>query len=73
LEKIGNGDILIIKLINTKIMIMTKNEIEEFDKASKPLIEYLAKNHHPHMTVIVKNDSAEIMEGKRRFLTTDFI
>lgn len=54
-------------------MIMTKNEIEEFDKASKPLIEYLAKNHHPHMTVIVKNDSAEIMEGKRRFLTTDFI
>jgi alkaline phosphatase len=54
-------------------MIMTKIEIEEFDKASKPLIEYLAKNHHPHMTVIVTSDSSEIMEGKRRFKTDEFI
>lgn len=34
-----------------------------FEKAAKPLMAYLAKNHHPHVTVIVTSTGAELMEG----------
>lgn len=30
----------------------------------KLMIKYLAENHHPHTTVIITSDSAELLEGK---------
>ena len=54
-------------------MILTKEETERFDNAARPLIQYLAENHHPHMKVIVDCSSAEILESSRRYITDKFI
>lgn len=37
---------------------------EEFEKLAKPLNKWLQKNGHPHMTIIITFDSAELVEGK---------
>lgn len=37
---------------------------QEFEKAAMPLMEYLALNHHPHMSVIVTSTNAELLEGQ---------
>lgn len=36
---------------------------DEFTQASRPLMEYLSVNHHPHVTAIVTNTNAELLEG----------
>lgn len=41
---------------------MTKEQ--EFTFAATPLIEYLKNNCHPHMSVIVTSDHAELLEGQ---------
>lgn len=44
-----------------KLNIMNK---EEFEKLAKPLNEWLQKNGHPHMQIIISFDGAEVVEGK---------
>lgn len=44
-------------------MILTEEQKEQFEKAVKPLMKYLAKNHHSHVTVIVDENMAELLEG----------
>lgn len=39
-----------------------KNE-EQFELLTKQLIEWLNKNGHPHMTIIINCNSAELLEG----------
>lgn len=51
---------------------MTK-EMTEFLEAARPLIKYLAENHHPHTYAIVELDRAELVEGKVMVLCKDFI
>lgn len=46
---------------------------EDFDKAAKPLIEYLNDNHHPHTKIIVDPIHAEIMEGVMSMRTEEFL
>lgn len=36
---------------------------QEFAKAVKPLMDYLNYKHHPHVTVIVTSQNAELLEG----------
>lgn len=50
---------------------MTQNEI--LLEAAKPLMKYLADNHHPHVKVIVESDNAELLEGLRTVRTVEFI
>lgn len=40
-----------------------EKQLEELRTASKSLIDYLRKNHHPHVTAIVTSNSVEILEG----------
>ena len=44
-------------------MILSEEQIKEFNEASKPLIKYLSENHHPHVTVIVTSTTSEILES----------
>jgi hypothetical protein len=37
---------------------------EEFEKLAKPLNEWLQKNGHPNMIIIISFDGAEVVEGK---------
>jgi hypothetical protein len=54
-------------------MILTKEQRAEFEKAAEPLIQWLNNNCHPHVTVIVTTDSAELSEGIALFKTDKFI
>lgn len=44
-----------------------------FSEASKPLMKYLAENHHPHTKAQVDSGTSELMEGKECFKTSEFI
>jgi hypothetical protein len=45
----------------------------EFEKAAKPLIEWLNENCHPHMKVIVDHTHAELVEGQMSFVTHEYL
>lgn len=48
-------------------MLLDRNKLstdqKELLEAAEPLIEYLCKNHHPHVKVIVDGTSVELLEG----------
>ncbi|WP_419236610.1 hypothetical protein [Serratia fonticola] len=44
-----------------------------FEEAAKPLIKWLAENVHPHHTVIVTSNNAELLEGSMAFPTDEFL
>jgi hypothetical protein len=44
-------------------MILTKAQMEEFRKATMPLMKWLNDNCHPHYSVIVESGVAELVEG----------
>lgn len=49
------------------------NEQEQFEAAARPLIKYLAENHHPHTTVIVDSTHAELLEGQAMVKTEEYL
>lgn len=54
-------------------MILTKLQIAQFEEAAKPLMKFLAENFHPHVKVIVENNTAEILEGSATVKCDEFI
>jgi 2'-5' RNA ligase len=54
-------------------MTITEQQHKEFEAAARPLIEYLTTaGFHPHVTVIVDNTSAQLVEGVATVHTTDY-
>ncbi len=54
-------------------MILTKEQIIEFETASKPLIKWLNDNCNPHVTAIVTVDASEILSSSARVICEEFI
>jgi hypothetical protein len=54
-------------------MIVTKEQIEEFEKVCRPVIKWLNDNCHPHITAVIDCGSAELVEGVRRIVNEDYI
>ena len=54
-------------------MILKEEQTYEFEKLTKPLIKWLNENCHPHTTVIIDYDSAELSEGICAIRTKEFI
>ena len=54
-------------------MILSKEKINEFQEAARPLIKWLNDNCHPHVTAIVEPGSAELAEGVCRVVVEDYI
>ena len=54
-------------------MILTHEQIEEFRKASEPLVKLLNENCNPHTTVIVSCADAEILCASARVPIEEFI
>ena len=52
---------------------MSNEKREEFEKAAKVLIKFLNDNSHPHSTIIITTDSAELVEGVLAVTTKEFI
>lgn len=46
---------------------------EELLEAAKPLMRFLAKNHHPHMKALVTSTDCELLEGAEMVKTIEFI
>jgi len=55
------------------MMVLTKEQIQEFEEAAKPLVKFLCENCHPHVTVIVEPTRAEILEGSVSVKIEEFI
>lgn len=53
-------------------MKLDEIEREEFQKAARPLMEWMARRLHPHTKTIVTSVSAEIVEGVENYGTTEF-
>lgn len=45
----------------------------DFDDAARPLMHYLGNHHHPHTSAYVRNDVAELLEGKQSIVTKDYV
>ena len=54
-------------------MILTKEQVQAFEEAAKPLIKFLNDNFHPHVTVLVTPSDAEILEGCASIRCNEFI
>jgi len=44
-------------------MIIKEEQRQELLLAAQPLMRWLGKNCHPHVTVIVDSEMAELLEG----------
>ena len=54
-------------------MTMTAEQRAQFEALSRPLIQWLNDNCHPHTTIVIEPDSAELLEGVSAFKTTEYI
>jgi hypothetical protein len=52
---------------------ISSNKINEFEKLSKPLIEFLNDNFNPHTKILITDDNAEILSGECSIHTKEFI
>ena len=52
---------------------VTVQNVDDMLEAAKPLIKYIAENYHPHVTVIVTNNSVELLEGVMQANTDEFL
>ena len=50
-----------------------KQKQEKFEEAVRPLMKYLAENHHPHTSVYVTSRTAELLEGQQCLSTDEYI
>lgn len=48
-------------------MQLTDEQRAQFRSLATPLIQFLRDNCHPHVTVIIDNQSAELLEGISAF------
>lgn len=54
-------------------MIMTEQQRLEFESITRPVIEWVNNNCHPHVTVIIDSTSSELSEGITVYTTKDYI
>jgi len=53
--------------------MIEKEKIDEAFELSKPLIEWMNENVHPHMRILVDNSGFEIVEALGGRMTSEFI
>lgn len=44
-----------------------------FEKVALPMIKYINENHHPHTTIIVTTDRAEVLEGVNAIVNSSYV
>jgi len=54
-------------------MILDEKQKREFEEAVRPLMSFLGKNFHPHVTVTVDYARAYLLEGVNSFITEDYV
>ena len=65
LEKVA-----VLKVLNT----LHEGKIKvDFENVVKPVMKYLAENHHPHVKILIDSNVAELVEGIKTVVTDEFI
>lgn len=54
-------------------MTLNEDQREQFEKAVRPIMEFLNNNCHPHVTVVIDGTHAELSEGVCAFTTMDYV
>lgn len=54
-------------------MDYTEQQKKDFEAVTRPVIEWLNKNCHPHVTVVVEPTRAELFEGAICVGTMDYV
>lgn len=52
---------------------MTDQQRKEFEEVTRPVIEWLNANCHPHATVVIEPTSAVLSEGTIAYTTTEYL
>ncbi len=53
--------------------IWMNQRMKTFSFCAEFMIEYLAKNHHPHTKCIIDSTSSELLEGQESYHTHKFL
>ena len=64
---LGEQEIKLKKILAGEI----KDDV--FGELCKPLMKYLAENHHPHTKIILESNTAELVEGINCIHTDEFL
>lgn len=51
---------------------MNDSQRKEFEELTRPLIKWINDNGHPHMHIVIDNESAELSEGVCAFRTEEY-
>ena len=54
-------------------MKLTDEQREKFSELAKPMMEFLAQNCHPHTSVSIDSDKAELKEGVAAVVSDRFM
>lgn len=54
-------------------MSMSEQQHKDFESVTRPVIEWLNANFHPHTHVVIDLTSAELSEGVIAYTTTDHL
>ena len=54
-------------------MILSKNQEKEFENLTRPVIEWMNNNCHPHISMTICCTRAELSEGIAGFTTFDYL
>lgn len=54
-------------------MLTTEKQRDEFEQLARPLMKWINDNFHPHASIIVTNDRAEVVEGFVAFTTNEYV
>jgi hypothetical protein len=58
---------------NMKTEVKKVPRTKEFEDAVRPVIKYLAENHHPHTTIIITGNCAELVVGDMVLATNEYL
>lgn len=53
--------------------MMSDQQREEFEAVTRPVIEWLNKNCHPHVTAVIDTTHAQLSESIIAYATLDYV
>lgn len=54
-------------------MILTDQQRVDFEAVTRPVIEWLNANCHPHVSAVIEPTRAELLEGVCSYPTMDYV
>lgn len=53
--------------------MLTKEQMDEFEKLAKPLMKWISDNMNPHAMIIIDSMTAEVVVGECAITTDEFV